>query len=189
MSKYSMHGNRSKNVPQKLTTVLASISLLLLLVYFGVAQIQFDRNYLGHLKRAADANSLELAEKELQVAYSYLQLRALDTVAGRNAGVLDDSTNILYTTPDNEISFHVNNVKAALDDVHNVQSRGDLATPLERSNVLIKLRESLLDNSKSGHSVTCPGGLALFPYNLQLNVMLLATIIALAGAWLFWEDK
>lgn len=174
------------------TTIGCSTLLVAVLVFLGtcvfqvVASIQFDRHYKGHLKRAADANSLELAEKELQIAYDYLKLHGLTTEAGRNSGWLDDNTNILYTTPDNQISFHVDNVKASLDDVQEVRAKGDAASALERSNVLMKLRESLLDDGEGGHHVTCPTGLEIFPYNIEVILATLGSIgvFFLAGGYL-----
>lgn len=150
-----------------------------------VANIQFDRNYKGHLKRAGDAVSLELAERELTTAVNYLEANNLHTETGRRAGWLDDSTNILYTTPEAQISFHVDNVRSCRDEVREILANKD-ATPLEKSNVLMKLRESLLDNSESGHSVTCPSGLEVFPHNMGINLAFLISIIGMfvVGAWM-----
>ena len=150
-----------------------------------ISDIQFSRNYVGHLKRAGDAVSLELAEKELTTAVAYLEAHNLHTVAGRARGCVDDSTNILYSTPANQISFHVDNVTASLVEVREVLANKS-ATPLEKSNVLIKLRESLLDNSDAGHSVTCPAGLAIFPHNLGVPLTFILSFIGvfISTAWL-----
>jgi hypothetical protein len=186
MSRYD-----KKNSPVPALIVVTSLVVMVLGIgYAIIAGIQFDRKYEGHLKRAADANSLKLAEKELTTAYAYLKQHRLDTEAGRNAGWLDDNTNILYTTPDNQISFHVDNVKASLDDVSSVKAMGDKASALERSNVLIKLRESLLDDRSDGHHVTCPTGLSVFPYNMELTLAFWGSVLGLliGGIWLKVRD-
>lgn len=40
------------------------------------------------------------------------------------------------------------------------------ATSLEKSNLLIKLRESLTDEEKNGVSVTIPDGISVYPNNV-----------------------
>jgi len=173
--------NRTKktSIPFGWGVVLAVISICVCLIVQFVAKVQFDRKYLGHLKRASDANSLELAERELSIALNYAKSRQLDTEVGRSQGWYDDYTDILYTSPENQISFHIENVEACLHDVQEVRARGDQASPMERSNVLMKLRESLLDDSQSGHDVTCPGGLYLYPHNFGYAVWI--GITALVG--------
>lgn len=39
------------------------------------------------------------------------------------------------------------------------------ATPLEKTNVLMKLRETLLDSGGEGDVVTLPDGISVYPYN------------------------
>ena len=56
--------------------IVATILTVLFLLWAGVRivnHIQFDRNIGGYLKRAADANTVELAEKNLSVAVEYLE--------------------------------------------------------------------------------------------------------------------
>lgn len=154
--------------------VTGIVGMVTVLGYHLIAGIQFNRDYSGHLKRAADANSVQLAEKELSIALRYLNERELNTEEGRNRGRIPDYTSIVYSTPDEQISFHYDNIKASLDEVRDVIAKGEEATALERSNLLIKLRESLLNHGKgdaSGVQVTYPDGLDVYPHNLRLVVL------------------
>lgn len=170
------------------TLLFCSIAVFLGTLGYGiVASIQFDRNYSGHLKRAADANTLILAEQELEIAVTYLDDRRYNTKDGRSLGRIDDHTSILYSTPDEQISFHYKNVLACLLEIRAVIAKRDEATPLERSNVLMKLRETLLDDSgQYGHSVTYPSGLAVYPDNTLLAFLILTSLFVGMGAAVGW---
>src|SRR3989338_6873630 len=141
---------------RKFTGVM--IMLLLCLPFLGwattrvVQDILFDRNVEGRLKRAADANTIELAEKELATAISYLEQTEMTS----------GYTSIFWRTPDEDIGFWYQNLKASLDELHKVSKE---ATQLEKSNILIKLRETLVDHGQS-LKVTVPQGASIFPSNM-----------------------
>lgn len=114
--------------------------------------IRFDIDCGGHLKRAADANSVELATQEMEVVMSYLERE------GHTSGY----TSVLWRTPDEDVGFWYQNLKSALDELKRVKPD---TTPLERTNILMKLRETLLDSGKDGASITVPPGISVFPNN------------------------
>lgn len=127
-----------------------------------------DRECTGHLKRAADANTVELSKQELSVAVSYLEENKMTS----------GYTSILYTTPDEDLGFWYQNLKASLEELNAVKPD---ATQLEKSNVLLKLRETLLDEGQ-GSSVTHPAGIALFPHNTGFAIWgILGTILGFVG--------
>ena len=136
--------------------IVATILTVLFLLWAGVRivnHIQFDRNIGGYLKRAADANTVELAEKNLSVAVEYLE---------RN-GLTSGYPSILWRTPDEDVDFWFTNLKSSLDELHSVKPE---AAQLEKTNVLMKLRETLLDQGNKGStSVTAPSGMSVFPNN------------------------
>lgn len=136
--------------------VLAVFFGLVFLFWGGarvVSSISFDRNCGGYIKRAADANTVELAKENLSVALEYLQ--RTDNTSGY--------TSILWTTPDEDVSFWYGNLSASLEELKLVQPQ---ATQLEKSNLLMKLRETLLDHGAEGAtSVTCPEGISISPHN------------------------
>ena len=137
------------------------------------------RDCLGHLKRAADANSVELAQQELNVAIDYMDEHHL------NEG---GYTSVLYTTPDEDIGFWYDNITACKKDLDTLPKD---ATQLERSNVLIKLRETLIDHGPSGDELTYPEGLAWYPYNAQLAILngALLVIAGCSGLYILGEKE
>ena len=58
------------------------------------------------------------------------------------------------------------------------------ATQLERTNVLMKLRETLLDEGQ-GVSVTAPSGITVFPFNAAFALWGLASLV-LACVFAVW---
>ena len=129
--------------------------------------IEFRQNVSGILKRAADANTIELANGELTKAINYLKANNLTK----------GHTSILYETPDEDIGFWYKNLKASQQELENLNS----TSALERTNVLMKLRETLLDTGKKT-KVTIPRGLAVYPNNLfWACLMWCAAIAALFG--------
>lgn len=117
-----------------------------------VMDIVFDRNVEGHLKRAADANTIELAEKELSGVVSHLQQNNMTS----------GYTSVFWRTPDEDVGFWYTNLTASLGELRNVSKE---ATQLEKSNILIKLRETLVDHGQNSVKVTVPPGMSIFPYN------------------------
>jgi len=104
----------------------------------------------GHLKRAADANNVELAKQELEVALKYMNEHNLTK----------GNTAVMFPTPATDVEFWHNNLSDSLKDLKNVSSD---ATPLEKSNLLMKLRETLIDHGEKGDHVTVPASIDVFP--------------------------
>lgn len=129
------------------------LSVILILISVGIfgvrisKGIQFKQNVSGYLKRAADANTIKLANEELSKVIHYLEANQITS----------GYTSIFIKTPDEDIDFWYRNLKASQDELQNLNSE----SALERTNVLIKLRETLLDKSK----VTVPRGLSVYPNN------------------------
>ena len=116
--------------------------------------IVFNIEIGGHLKRAADANTVNLAEKEMEIALRQIEASRLTS----------GYTSVLYKTPDEDVGFWYQNLSASLSELRAIKGE---STQLERSNVLMKLRETLLDQGKEGLSVTVPEGISIFPNNAQ----------------------
>lgn len=143
------------------------IAIVLLIVFcciaFGawstiriVKSVVFNIECNGHLKRAADASTTELAKQELKIALTYLEEK----------NITQGYTSVLYQTPDEDIGFWYKNLKESLAELEKVTLE---ATQLEKTNLLMKLRETLLDQSSGesgGIEVTCPSGISIFPNNV-----------------------
>lgn len=136
--------------------VLFILSTVLFLLWGGirtVEYIKFQRGCEGFLKRAADANTVELAVQETDKALKYIEAE----------GLTEGYTSVIYRTPDEDLGFWYTNIKSANNELKNLSPD---ATQLEKTNVLMKLRETLLDSGGQGkQEVTVPEGTSIYPYN------------------------
>lgn len=148
---------------------LSVLSLVLWLTTRVVIAIHFEQNLSGHLKRAADANTIEIAIQEMEMIIGYLD----------NNELTNGYTSVLYRTPDEDIGFWYQNLSASLKELKEVKPD---ASQLEKSNILMKLRETLLDSGKEGQSTTEPCGISIYPNNglflFWAWISLVATIIS-----------
>ncbi len=80
-------------------------------------------------------------------------------------GLVSGNTSIFIDSPSNDIGFWHDNVQASLAEIRKVEAQGD-ATDLERSNVLMKLEKTMLDQGKDGTSVVAPFGISIYPMNM-----------------------
>ena len=154
---------------KKLSYLLLSISLLsgIGLITYGVLRdIQFVRGCEGHLKRSADANTIELAKIELKTAVDYLESEELT----------QGSSHVFYEMPNCDIGFWYTNLKASLDELEAMPSDVDRLTA---SNQLIKLRETLLDHGEKRARVTLPPDIHVFPNQTVYRILGLGTFGAL----------
>jgi hypothetical protein len=106
----------------------------------------------GHIKLAADANSIELAKSELKIAIDYAEAH----------GLTEGYTSVLFRVPTDNLAFWYTNMKSAYQELCELPTD---ATPLERTNVLMKLRETLMDSGEKGDHVTKPDGISVYPHN------------------------
>ncbi|MEK7509744.1 MAG: hypothetical protein AAB605_03450 [Patescibacteria group bacterium] len=68
----------------------------------------------------------------------------------------------LYRTPDEDVGFWYRNLSSSLNELKSIPAD---AAPLEKSNMLMKLRETLVDQGETSVVVTVPPGISIFPYN------------------------
>ena len=144
------------------------LSLIAVIATVIVLSIRLDQDCTGHLKRAADANTIGLAEQELGLAIDYLE----------REGLTEGYTSVLYKTPDEDIGFFYNNLKESHAEL---QAVTDSTTQLERSNILIKLRETLIDHGDGGDRITCPTGLSRYPRNGAFGIWLALSLVFFLG--------
>lgn len=134
-----------------------------------VKDVQFDRGCEGYLKRAADANTVDIAKEQLQIAIKYIE----------DNNLTSGYTSIVYRTPDEDVGFWYKNLKASYAELAAVPAD---ASQLERTNVLMKLRETLLDAHEKGVSVTSPSGISIYPNNSAYCFFgIFASILAFFG--------
>lgn len=136
-----------------------------------VKYVQFDTNCTQYLKRAADANTVERAKEELEKAISYAEENNL------TEGVVS----IFLHQPNNDIGYWYKNVTEAYEELEKLPED---ATSLEKTNILMKLRETLTDEEEDGVSVTIPDGISIYPRNVLYFWWGLLSGILCVGWWI-----
>lgn len=152
--------------------IISLASLLSYGVILIVKEIRFNQHCEGHLKRAADANDVALAAEEIDIAIDYIEERNLTS----------GYTSLVYRTPDEDIEYWYRNLTSAHQSALAATAQQDSAslTQLEESNILMKLRETLIDDSESGVSVTYPFGISRYPHNWLFAIWGLMSLLVLA---------
>jgi len=165
----------------KIFTVFAIIATIVLgacVTARLVRSVQFDMNCVQYIERAAKANTVETAREELAKAISYAEENNL------TEGIVS----IFLHQPKNDIGYWYKNMTESYAELENLPED---ATALEKTNVLMKLRETLTDEDESGVSVTMPSGISLYPHNvLYFWLGLLSSIFFLVFwimAALYWD--
>lgn len=144
---------------------LCIICIIVPIVVYGVAivkAVQMDANCISYFEMAADANSVELAEKHLTSGIEYLEENNLTK----------GSTEMFIYEPTDDLGFWYENLKSAQTQLQELNSKEEL-TELEESNALMKLRETLLSSSGS---VTHPPMISFYPSHVSW----------LWAMWLIW---
>lgn len=131
-----------------------------------VNAINFDVGCEGHLKRAADANTIELAEEELKSALDYMESKNLTS----------GTTQVIIPSPSKDIGFWYRNVKACYDDLQRVNESDRQRNEVVNTS-LLKLRESLLDHGTKGETVTVPPDIHNYPGVVGMFVLMVTGII------------
>lgn len=132
--------------------IVSTVGLIILGLFITVKSFQFSMGCKDHLKRAADANTIQTAKVELRTALAYMQVNKLT----------DGHVSIFLKQPKNDIGFWYTNLSQSLAELEVVP---DNTTQLEKSNVLMKLRETILDETENGTKVTHPGWISAHPHN------------------------
>ena len=137
------------------------LAIVCTILFFGwatvriVKYIPFSLNCEAYLKRAADANTVELAKGELAKAIDYIEKNNL------TEGIVS----IFLKNPANDIEFWYHNIKSAYYELE--RCLPDDVSQLEKTNVLMKLRESLTDrDGNGGTKVIYPDGIEIYPDNV-----------------------
>lgn len=157
--------NQFKGAFMKIFTgFILCIPFILFVIFRIVADYNFSIDCSGHMKRAADANTIELAIQELTTVIKYCD----------NNDLTKGTVSIFLHQPKNDIGFWYTNIKSSLDQLKQVTSQ---TSQLEKTNMLIKLRETLLDNGKEGVCVTHPEGISIYPNNVLYFVWVCAGVV------------
>ena len=118
-----------------------------------VKYVTFATNCSQHIKMAADASTVDVAKSELSKAITYAEENNL------TSGVVS----IFLHQPKNDVGYWYNNIKNAYKELEDIPED---ASQLEKTNVLMKLRETLVDSNEDGVKVTVPSGISIYPHNV-----------------------
>lgn len=158
--------------------VVLTIAAMLSFGGWGVTRtikaISFDNNCGQYLKRAADANSIEMAKEELGIAISY---------AERN-NLTEGTVSIFLHQPKNDIGYWYRNMKAAYEELEDVPED---TSRMEKTNILMKLRETLTDEGENGVEVTIPKGISIYPSNVAYFWWSIISLIAMCIFGVLWQ--
>ena len=138
-------------------SIIVFVLALISPVLTTIKSIQFDQKCGGYLKQAADANSVELAERQLNLAIDYIEQHELTS----------GYTSVLWNTEDENIEYWYSNLKQCQKELAATKDN----STLENTNVLMKLRESLTDVDQNGTTLTIPYGISIYPNNLLYGIL------------------
>lgn len=163
----------NKRVLLSAVSILVAVSILAV----GISKnIELKQNLTGYLKRASNASTIELAKNELSIAIKYLE----------DNSPTEGYTSIFWKTPDDDIGFWYKNLKESYFELENLNSES--SSTLEKTNVLMKLRETLLDGSENS-KVNVPKGLSVYPDNkLWAALTLIAVVLGFSGLGILVSD-
>ena len=120
----------------------------------GYRAIKFNQDCEGHLENAAAANQITQALPEMEMALNYMS----------EHGMTQGYTSVIYNTQDENVGYWYTNLKSATDELR-AESANKNMTPLEQSNVLLKLDNTLRGAGEHGNSIRLPSGISAFPSN------------------------
>lgn len=104
--------------------------------YSIVKLVQFNIYCGDYLELAARANSIENAEENLSKGIEYLE----------ENNITSGATKIILYKPRNDIGIWYNNLKTAQTELQEMIAEGTVSNT-EKSNMLMKLRETLVNES------------------------------------------
>jgi hypothetical protein len=110
-----------------------------------VRAIKFDNQCISYFSFAADANSVEIAEKHLTKGIEYLETHNLTS----------GHTGVIFYSPTNDIGLWYENLKSAQSQLQDY-IKNDTPSALEESNILMKLDETV---------ATHPNSISFYPHN------------------------
>ena len=135
-----------------------------------VKQIKFKQDCAGYLKQAADANTAAIALERITKALDYIESNRLT----------EGYTSVLWTTEDENVGFWYENIMACKAELKACLN----SSQLEQTNVLMKVRESLMD----GEGLTIPAGISRYPNNSVWMIFGWISAFLIIGGigWILW---
>lgn len=139
------------------------------------ADISFNVECEGYIKRAADATTAKSAKEQLDKVIDYADDHHLT----------EGWVSIILHQPENDVTFWYNNLVNARNGLEKAIGTGQL----QETNVLMKLKETLLDDTSDGVKVTHPSGIEIYPNNKAMCALAIisAAFILIPAAYFKFE--
>lgn len=115
--------------------------------------IDLNVTCVGYLDRAANANTAKLAVQQLDKAIADIERR----------GWTSGSTRVFFDHPQCDMGYWYANLLAARAEL---AALPDSVTPLEQSNLLMKLRETLTEQGEKGQHLIRPPMINYYPHQM-----------------------
>jgi len=144
------------NISYFILAFLLCIPLVSLSIVDIVKDIHFEQRCGGFLERASNANTIPIALGEIERSLLYIE----------NNNLTKGYTSLFFQTPDEDIEFWYNNLLESKNEL--IKANEDTGmSQLEQSNVLMKLRESLISRKRgsAGDKIIIPEGIHKYPNN------------------------
>ena len=150
--------------------ILIAVSFIVPFIVL-VKTIQFNQDCKGYLKQCSNASSVELALERLNKALDYIE----------NNNLTHGYTSVLWKTENDNIGYWYNNLKTCQTELQQATTSND---QLLKTNVLMKVRETITDQDEYGTFVTVPNGIVKYPNNLLYGILLWISIIIICSNFL-----
>jgi hypothetical protein len=146
------------------------VGMIVLGIACGLSVYQFNRGCADYLKLAGDSSTVEATNGFLGQALTYME------TTGKTSG----NSSLIFKKPLSDVGIWYKQTKDAKGVLEGIIAKGDEATGTEKSNALLKVRETVLDMGSNGTSVTYPPHIALYPGGSYALAVILWWVLGLA---------
>lgn len=151
-------------IPLNLAVILLCMGLFTARWY---QSYKFDVGCGNYLKRAADAPTIDMATTALNIAIAYAEENYL----------INGNSGIIFIKPENDIGYWYGQLVSARNLLIAAEKEN---SSMSESNVLIKLRETIQDQTKEGTKLTLPIRISIYPNHIAWTIgTIIATIVCL----------
>lgn len=111
----------------------------------------------------------------------------LDLHSDRGVRIPHVSTNIfknliIWKTPDEDLGFWYQNIKQCQKELTEIAPDAPI---MDKTNMLMKLRESLTDDGEKGVVVTVPDGISRYPNNCIWGILIFIAVFLFSWAIMY----
>lgn len=166
---YNPYRNSHRNILRRCLFIFSVVTLVAYMVIRISASAYISAKCGDYFRRAALASDVGTAGRELDRAVLYLEHR----------GLTHGYTSVFWKSPDEDIGFWYNNVKAMQRNLHAVNPTTPQAA---KSVMLIRLKDAILKDN----DVISPSGIDIYPYNTWLAGLVIFSFLLGISMTTWW---